>query len=252
MNESQSSDPSVSALVRKLDALCPLTQDGAEALERAAAGRIRHCRSREDLISQGDKPETLRMILSGWACRYKMLEDGRRQILSFLLPGDTCDYHMFQVSRMDHSIGALTPVVYAELTRDVFEQLTSDHPSVARALICETLSSASIQREWTLNLGQREAFERIAHLFCEVFVRCQVVGLADVRECPFPVTQTELADATGMSGVHVNRTLQELRGAHLIELERRRLVIKDMEKLQATALFMPDYLHLRHPGGRNH
>ncbi|MBM0206167.1 Crp/Fnr family transcriptional regulator [Micromonospora sp. STR1s_5] len=183
MTAGNNSNLSASALLRKLDALSPLTQDGAEALQRAAQSQIRHCRSREDLISEGDKPQTLRMILSGWACRYKMLEDGRRQILNLLLPGDTCDFNMFHVSRMDHSVGALTPVVYADVTRDVFEQLTTDHPSVAQALICETLSDASIQREWTMNLGQRDAYERIAHLFCEVFVRSQVVGLAGAKDC---------------------------------------------------------------------
>jgi CRP-like cAMP-binding protein len=252
MTWDQSSAVNTSALIRKLDALSPLTPDGAEAVARAAQTRVRHARPREDLISEGDKPKTLRMILSGWACRYKTLEDGRRQILSLLLPGDTCDFNMFNVSRMDHAVGALTPLVYGDVPQDVFEQLTSDHPSVARALICETLSDASIQREWTLNLGQRDAYERIAHLFCEVFVRSQVIGLAGANECPFPVTQTELGDATGLSAVHVNRTIQELRGANLIELEARSLVIKNLDALRAAALFEPDYLHLRQPPGRNH
>ncbi len=252
MTWDQNSAANTSALIRKLDALSPLTPDGAEAVARVAQTRIRQARPREDLVTEGETPKTLRMILSGWACRYKMLEDGRRQILSLLLPGDTCDFNMFNVSRMDYAVAALTPLVYADVTQDAFEQLTGDHPSVARALVCETLSDASIQREWTLNLGQRDAYERIAHLFCEVFVRAQVIGLAGANDCPFPVTQTELGDATGLSAVHVNRTLQELRGANLIDLEARSLVIKDLDALRAAALFEPDYLHFRQPPGRNH
>ena len=252
MTLDQTSSASASAVIRKLDALSPLTSDGMDAVQRAALTRIRSCRAREDLISEGEVPKALRMILSGWACRYKMLEDGRRQILSLLLPGDTCDYNMVYASRMDHSVGALTHVVYTELAPDVCQQLTADHPSVERALICQTLSEASIQREWTLNLGQKDAYERIAHLFCEVFVRSQIAGLAGANDCPFPVTQAELGDIVGLSAVHVNRTLQELRGANLIELEGRSLVIRYFDALRTAALFQPAYLHLRQPAGRNH
>ncbi|NNM75182.1 Crp/Fnr family transcriptional regulator [Enterovirga aerilata] len=243
---SAGSSPGADALVRKLDALSPLTDQDAATLERVVLAHARHARPREDLICEGDRPGGLRMILSGWACRYKMLEDGRRQILAFLLPGDSCDFNMRYVPRMDHSVAALTTVAYAELAPNVVDDLISSSPSVARALLCETISDASIQREWTVNLGQRVALERLAHLFCEIFVRLRLVGLASGNTCVFPPTQADLAAAVGLSDVHVNRTLQELRRAGLVELSTKSLTIPSLSALQAAALFEPGYLHLRH------
>ncbi|BAM88917.1 putative transcriptional regulator, Crp/Fnr family [Bradyrhizobium oligotrophicum S58] len=183
------------------------------------------------------------MILTGWAARYKSLADGRRQIVNFVLPGDTCDAQIYLLERLDHSIAALTSISYAELDRDRFESLLAADRRLAEALWCETLSNAAIQREWTLNLGRRDAFERVAHLLCEVMARLRVVGLIDGNSCAFPITQMDLADATGLSVVHVNRTLQELRSAGLIVLRDRTLTIRDPEALMDAALFDPDYLH---------
>jgi CRP-like cAMP-binding protein len=231
-------------VVRRLNALRRLPVAGIAAIRTAVRERIVKAAAGVDVTCEGDRCESVRMFLSGWACRYKALEDGRRQIVSFILPGDTCDAHIYLLSVMDHSIAALTPITYAEFDSVAFERLMSVHASVAEAFHCETLAARAIQREWAINLGRRDALERVAHIICELFERLQVVGLVEGNTFAFPVTQMDLADATGLSTVHLNRTLQELRAAGLITLRDRSLTIVDAQTLRSTAMFNPSYLHL--------
>jgi CRP-like cAMP-binding protein len=231
-------------VVRRLGALRKLSEAGIAAIRAAVRERTLKAPGGEDLVCEGDRCDSVRLFLSGWACRYKSLEDGRRQIVSFVLPGDTCDPHIYLLSAMDHSIATLTPVTYAELDRGAFERLMAADPSVAEAFYCEALADRAIQREWAVNLGRRDAHERVAHVICELFERLQVVGLAEASSFAFPVTQMDLADATGLSTVHLNRTLQELRASGLITLRDRSLTIVDAPALASTAMFNPGYLHL--------
>ncbi len=149
---------------------------------------------------------------------------------------------------MDHNIGAITPLKVAELPRDDFERMMTDHPRITQALFWDELATVSIQREWTLNLGQRTAYERIAHLLCELFIRLQSVALTRGNSCDFPLTQADIADASGLTAVHVNRTLQELRKDGLIELQSKTLTIPDLQALKNAALFNDNYLHLNGEG----
>lgn len=164
--------------------------------------------------------------------------------MSILIPGDVCDYGSFMLCRLDHSISAISPLTCGRIPRANFEKLSRDRPIVSRALLLDTLAVLSIQREWAVNLGQRDAYERMAHLFCELFVRLQAVGLTTGDTCDCPLTQTDLGDALGISSVHVNRTLQELRGHNLVAIGSRKLTIPDLRALEVAALFSPDYLHL--------
>ncbi len=231
-------------VVRRLNALRPLSETGAAAVMMALRGRIVRAGSGEDLVSEGDRCDSVRIFLSGWACRYKALEDGRRQILSFVLPGDSCDAYVYLLSSVDHSLATLTPVTYVELDATAFERLLAADKSIAEAFLCETLAARAIQREWAIDLGRRDALERVAHVVCELFERLQVVGLTEGNSFAFPVTQLDLADAMGLSTVHLNRTLQELRAAGLITLKDRSLTILDPEALRRTAMFNPAYLYL--------
>jgi CRP-like cAMP-binding protein len=231
-------------VVRRLGSLRRLSEAGVAAIRTAARERTTKAAAGEDIVCEGDRCDSVRLFLSGWACRYKALEDGRRQIVSFVLPGDTCDAHIYLLSNMDHSIATLTPVTYAELDRAAFERFVSADVTVAEALYCETLAARAIQREWAINLGRRDALERVAHIICELFERLQVVGMVEGNTFAFPVTQMDLADATGLSTVHLNRTLQELRAAGLITLRDRSLTILDPQALRNTAMFNPNYLHL--------
>ncbi|RFC63257.1 Crp/Fnr family transcriptional regulator [Mesorhizobium denitrificans] len=236
------------ALIRKLQNFVKLSATDQRALERAGSERVRRIGPHEDIIREGDKPSSVMLIVDGWACRYKYLEDGRRQIVGFFVPGDICDLNIFLLKEMDHSIGSLTEVLIADISRESLETLMGVSQRIAQALWWDSLVSLAIQREWTINLGQRDAVERMSHLFCEMFLRQQSAGRAQISGCEFPVTQAELGDATGLSTVHVNRTLQQMRSAEMITLHNKRLVIHDLDALMRQAMFNPNYLHLGRDG----
>jgi CRP-like cAMP-binding protein len=238
----------MSSLIRKLEQFVRLSGADRAVLDRAGSGRIRKFGPRVDIAREGDSPKDVHLVLSGWACRYKQLEDGRRQVVSFFLPGDLCDLNIFVLREMDHSIGTITPANIADLPREFFEEISARYPRIITALWWESLVNAAVQREWTMSLGQRTASERMAHLLCELFLRLRVVGLAHENSCEFPLTQADLADATGLSKVHVNRTLQELRSAGLLVLKEKMLVVPDLERLMNAGLFNANYLHMGHEG----
>ena len=175
------------------------------------------------------------------------LPDGRRQLLAYFLPGDLCDLKIFILKKMDHSIAAITPVRIAEIPRDTMVELVDNGSRLARAFWWSAMVSEAIEREWIVNLGQRTAFGRVGHLFCELFMRMNAVGLAHGDSCEMPLTQGELGDTTGLSTVHMNRTLQELRAQDLIILKSRRLTIPNLDRLKQACLFSSTYLHLVTP-----
>lgn len=236
-----------SAVASKLEAFTKLSADDKAALAQARRN-LRFVDARRDLVSEGDKPRFVHLILEGWACRYKQLPDGKRQIVGLFVPGDFCDLNVYILKYMDHSIGAITRLKVAMITPEEMIALTAERPRVTQALWWHELVGAAVQREWTLNVGQRSAHERLAHLLVELYIRLQVVGRADNGRCDFPLTQNDLADATGLTAVHVNRTLQELRRDGLIELDRKQLQILDLDRLMEVAMFNPNYLHLDHEG----
>jgi CRP-like cAMP-binding protein len=235
-------------LIRKLENFTRLSPDDRAAIDSLAVSRVRNVGALEDIIHEGEKPDAVYLILDGWACRYKFLEDGRRQVVAFFLPGDICDPNIFILREMDHSIGTLTSVTVSAISPEAFNQLTFSYPRVTQALLWEGLVTTAIQREWTVNLGQRDSSERVAHLLCELFIRLRSVGLTDGDSCYFPVTQAVLADATGLSTVHMNRTLQELRASGLIVLKEKTLRIPDLKALQREGMFDENYLHLDREG----
>lgn len=237
----------VPALALRLEVFTRLSQDDRAAISKVSkVSRV--VPPRRDLIREGESPKHVHLMVDGWACRYKTLPDGRRQIVAFFVPGDLCDLNVYILKEMDHSIGAITRLAVADINRDDMDRLTADHPRITQALWWEALVNIAVQREWTLNIGQRTAYERIAHLLVELFMRLRSVGLTQADSCDFPLTQTDIADATGLTAVHVNRTLQELRRDGLIVLERKRLQIPNLRKLKDAAMFNPNYLHLDHEG----
>jgi CRP-like cAMP-binding protein len=234
-------------LASKLSAFTRLSAEDRHALERIG-GNVVSVDARRDLIRHGDNPQFVHLVLDGWGARYKGLPDGKRQIVGLFVPGDFCDLNIYILGRMDHSIGAITRLKVARITPEEMEALTSEHPRIGQALVWHELVSAATQREWLLNIGQRSALERLGHLFLEMYFRLRTVGLTANGTCDFPLTQTDLAEATGLTAVHVNRMLQELRAEGLIELDRKRLHIPDVARLMRVAMFNPDYLHLDREG----
>lgn len=230
-------------LMRKLESFIRLSD--ADEIRLANAFRpSRRFAARTDIVPEGDDPSAAHVILDGWACRYKQFTDGRRQIISLLLPGDICDPHVFLLSRIGHAIGALTPVTVSRITGETIRDLKFSSPTLQEAFDREALATVEIQREWTVSLGRRSATERLAHLFCELHLRLAAVGLADASSCPLPLTQTDLADVLGLTSVHINRTLRDLRNTGLITLSGKRLVIEDAQGLRQLAHFDPTYLQV--------
>lgn len=232
-----------SALVQKLSRFIDLPEAERRALD-AASDRTEQRQRGSDIIVEGDRPDDVIQILAGTAFRYKLTADGRRQIVGFLFPGDLCDPHIFILEEMDHSIAALTPITLAYIPKQKMLDLMEDHPRLYKALWWATLVDEATLREWVFNIGRRPAFQRIAHLLCEAYLRLETVGLNDANQAELAITQAELADAVGLSPVQVNRSLQELRRRGLVKLERQSLRIVDFDRLRHTAAFNRTYLHL--------
>lgn len=230
-------------LFRLLSRYMPLDAEDREALSVLDTLPVSVKDARTDIAREGENPTVIRLLISGWACRYKDLPDGRRQIVGFFLPGDFCDLNVYILSQLDHSIGALTQVRYFEIPPVRFQEIVDMRPRLLRALLWHEMVSSGIQREWLLSIGQRSPLERLAHLFVELYERLRAVGLTNGPSFEFPITQHHLAEANGLSLVHVNRTLQEMRRGGLIELAERQLRIMDIDHLKKIAMFNSNYLH---------
>ena len=196
----------------------------------------------EDLVVEGDAPSHCRVLLDGQAFRHKTLPDGRRQIMSFHIPGDVCDLQGLFLG-MDHNVTALSAGEVALIPHAKLSEVMEAHPRVARALWRTSLVEAAVFREWMVGMGRRTAYARIAHLFCEMIVRMRAAGLVHQNRCSFPITQQHLSDALGLSAVHTNRTLQALRGEGLLSFQGGELVIMDWPGLTAAGEFDAGYLH---------
>jgi CRP-like cAMP-binding protein len=230
-------------LVRKLRSISPLTADESQCLLKLPLS-IQQVAADQDIVREGDRPSECCLVIEGFTCRYKVTEEGKRQIFSFHTPGDIPDLQSLHLEVMDHSLKTLTPCKSAFIPHDSSAELTRRCPHVGDLLWRDTLIDAAVFREWMIGIGRRSAYTRIAHLLCEVFVRLRAVGLTNDFECDFPITQTEIGDALGLSTVHVNRSLQELRAHGLIDLRRGTLAILDWAGLKKAGEFDPTYLHL--------
>ena len=197
------------------------------------------------LVHHGQELNQSILLLEGWTARAKDLPNGQRQIAEINLPGDFVDLHGFTLKRLDHNIVTISRCRVALAPHERLTELTNRFPHLARLYWFNTNLDASIHREWALSLGRRTAIARLAHLFCELNIRLEIGGLARDNSYDFPMTQNELGEALGLTAVHVNRTLQQLRRDGLVELHNRRVTIIDLEGLKELADFDGDYLHLR-------
>ncbi|WP_243964642.1 Crp/Fnr family transcriptional regulator [Methylobacterium sp. J-026] len=230
-------------LIRKLESITTLSDKERQAV-RSLPMRIHNLDARQDIVRDGDQPTHCCLILDGWACRYKMLSQGKRQILSFHIAGDIPDLQSLHIHTMDHSLATLTKAVVAFIPHESLRELTACYPGIASIFWRDTLIDAGIFREWLISMGRRSAFEHVAHLFCELYLKLQAVGLAGNFRCPLPITQTDIADALGLTSVHVNRVLQEMRGRTMITLRSQTLVIEAWDELLRVSEFDSTYLQL--------
>jgi CRP-like cAMP-binding protein len=230
--------------VSKMSGLADLTASDVTALERATA-HSRRFAAKKDLIREGDETGPMFVVLEGWICRYKILPSGARQIMAFLMPGDACDLHIKLLAEMDHSIQAITPAKVATVTRDEMQTMMNEYPNIARAMYIGQLVDEGVMRAWIVSMGRRSSIERVAHLICELYLRARNIGLTHEDEFALPLSQLVLADALGMTPVHINRVLKELRLTGAMALKRGSVTILDPVKLVQIAGFDENYLHRR-------
>ncbi|HAF42844.1 MAG TPA: Crp/Fnr family transcriptional regulator [Sphingobium sp.] len=219
-----------------------LSSEEALALAEVACRQLRQLKPRQDIYADGDPASCVRIILDGWACRYHQFENGTRQIVQILMPGDIFGHDVAQVHQ-DHSACSLSPLAFAQLSHADFAVMTAQVPGIERALRWDLSMTLAIQRQWISTLGRFGATQRIAHLLCELYVRASALGTSGVKgrvDCP--MAQRDIADCTGLSLVQVNRSINLLRATGLLYWRHRTLEITDLEALAKMGMFNPHYL----------
>lgn len=195
------------------------------------------------LAREGEQTKVCTLLLHGFAYRQKILTDGSRQIISFHIPGEFLDLQNCLLEVADHNLQALSRCTVAMVPKEVLLEVTEARPAVRLAIWLDSLVDSSVFREWVVNVGRRDAKQRIAHLLCELAVRLKAAGLGEGPMFDFPLTQEQIADATGLTAVHTNRVLQSLRKAGLISLATSKLTILDWDALADAGDFGERYLH---------
>ena len=222
------------------------------AVERRAIedsiSSVRDYPARSQIIGRGERLETSTFLIEGYVCRYMDDRDGYRQLVAMHVPGDFIDLHAFPMKRLDHDIGTLGPVKVALYDHRVLTGLTERMPHLTRKLWFATLLDAAMHREWIFRLGRLGADGRVAHFFCELFVRLQMVALVEGSTFRLPLTQTDLGEACGLTGVHVNRTLRGLREGGMLAFRNGEVTVLDYARLARIAEFEPDYLYREEAG----
>lgn len=234
----------VNPLIRKMEGYAPLSDEDRGAMLAICSERVETVPAGRDIIADGQTTDYVHLILDGWAARYKIMPDGSRQITAFLIAGDFCDLHITILEKMDHGIVSLTPCKVAHLDTDKLDEITTERSILTKALWWMTLVDEAVLRQWVIN-SRRRAVAAVPHLLCELHLRLKAVGMVNGNQLELPLSQEVLADATGMTPVHINRTIQALRKAGLIELGQGSLTIPDVAALAHAGGFDDSYLHLR-------
>ncbi len=235
----------IGAHLKKLRKRVDVSAAEEQAIREAIAEK-RTIAADQTVVRAGVELHSSILLLSGWMARVKDLPSGERQVTELHVAGDFTDIHGFTLKCLDHDVLSLTDCTIGVVPHDRLKAMTERLPRLARIYWFMTNMDAAIQREWALSLGKRSAISRMAHLFCEIYERLHVVGLATGQSYSFPLTQRELSECLGLTVVHANRTIQELRRRGLIELENRHLTILNRRELNDVAQFDDAYLYLDH------
>jgi CRP-like cAMP-binding protein len=238
-------------LISNLEQRGHLSKEDRDTL-LAAIGRDREAGANEAIIREGDKPWESTVLIEGFAARYQLDVEGKRQITALHVPGDFVDLHSFLLNEMDHGVLAISPCQLSAVPHDALQKITNENPHLTRLLWLSTLIDATIHRRWLAQMGGADAYRRTAHLICELFVRLKAVGRVKDNSFNFPLTQADFGDTLGMSNIHMNRTIVQLRSDGLITWKSQIVTVHDWPKLKEIARFDPAYLNLR-PGvpGKN-
>lgn len=228
-------------LIRKLERLAELN----DADRRVVAGlpfTMEDVRKHDYLVREGEEAAHCAVLITGYACRHKTTRSGGRQIVSFHMSGDILNLQQVLLPRADHHVQATTDATVAWVPSPALKTMASDRPTIGEALWRDTLIDASIFREWVLNVGRRNSTARVAHMLCEFTTRMEAAGLETPQSFYLPLSQEQIADATGLSAVHVNRTLHALQAQGAIVVQRGQVRVVDPERMRGIAEFDPAYL----------
>ena len=206
--------------------------------------RIRTFAGGEELVAEGSRPTESCLVLSGFAARQQFVADGKRQLTAIHIAGDFVDLHSMVLKVMDHSIVSLGGCLAAFVPHTGLQAIITASPHLGRLLWLSTVIDGAIERNWVTCLGRRPANTHLAHLICELYARLETVGLLRGKSFELPVTQSDIADTVGLSIVHVNRMIQELRASGLILWDRKTVTVLDIDRLREFADFDPTYLNL--------
>ena len=232
----------LASLTRKLGLLAELDDLDRQAIN-SLPSTIQTVKNGHYLVRQGSQPTDCCLLLTGYACRNKVTVNGSRQIVSFHIAGDILDLQHLHLAVADHNVQAISEAEVAWIPKSKLRSMARQRPMLAEALWRDTLIDASIFREWVLNVGRRDARSRVAHMLCEFAVRCEAAGLGQAESFEWPLTQEQIADATGLTTVHVNRTLKGLSAEGCIHSDRGRYRPGDWTALKDVAGFDKLYLH---------
>jgi CRP-like cAMP-binding protein len=231
-------------LTMKLEQYTPFDAEERQRLDQLLTYPSKTYQRGKAIIREGDKVDHIFLVLTGLAARAKTLRSGARQFMALLVPGDLCDLEVFVLESMDHDIVAMSETTCAMIPAEVIEGLLTESTKLTKALWWSTMTDSAVLREWIVDHGSRESLERVAHLMCEMLIRYRIIGEATDNSFAFPLTQEELGDALGMTTVHLNRMLQQLRGEGLIDLSGKTLTVLNPGALQRVARYDSSYLHL--------
>jgi CRP-like cAMP-binding protein len=234
--------PTLEKMVRRLERRSPLDEADRLAL-LSIPHSIRKLAASSHIVRDGDRPDHVCLLLAGFAHRYKLTGEGGRQIISIHMASEFIDLQNGLLSVADHGVQTLTEAEVAYIPRRTVEELMLGNPSIGRALWIDTLIDASIFREWVVNVGRRDSRARVAHLLCEFSLRLEAAGLARNHRYELPMTQEQLADAVGLTSVHVNRVLKALEREGLIDRDKRSIRILDWNRMRTAGDFSERYLH---------
>jgi CRP-like cAMP-binding protein len=233
----------ITSFIRRLETSVRFSNEEEQALRRLPI-REMEIKAGQDVVREGDQPTRICFVIAGMACTSRVVNTGRRQIFNFHMTGDAPDLLSLHLDVLDHTISTIATSRLGFIHHDAIIELCSHHPRITAALWRHTLIDAAIFRTWMANIGQKTARARISHLLCEMFLRSEAIGLAKDRSIAFPIRQVDIADALGLSIVHVNRIIQELRTEGLIAWANGILDILKWQSLEEEADFAPEYLHI--------
>jgi CRP-like cAMP-binding protein len=232
----------IERLIRKLQITTSLNADDLRALERLPI-HLKEVAAHTAIVREGERPSQCCLLIDGFICRSKTTDAGKRQILSIHISGDIPDVQSLHLHVMDHDMTTLSRSTVGFIGHDALRAVTRERPIVAEALWRETLIDAAVFREWIVNVGRRPAVNRLAHLLAEIGTRLHAMRLAEEDRFELPMTQLDIADAVGLTPVHVNRVIQELRRAGLLELRKHTVFLPDLPRLKELGDFDDLYLH---------